>query len=226
MVGDEFVKNTFASNVIKGQTQYFMTETYNSKEFSSNRFEDGNIFSRIHNCLVRAINRYVIFPQMIVIVLDSDVTKNFDVEQDTCEEIVKTGVEKIMKMIHELITNHQRLLPMRSRRFKYPTVLWIIPPVHTNFSDNENGVMLGNYLEKAVMRFNEMRFARMKIWDADDISLVTPSNRSYRFTAKGLLYYWVAVDAALRHWYKTQSSKNNSNNTNWKGKAGKYFKKL
>ena len=162
MVGDEFVKNTFANNVMRGRTQFFMTETYNVKEFSSNRYDDGNTFSRIHNCFVQAINRYVIFPRIIMVALDCDITKNFTESADICEKMIKAGVEKMMKIIHELIIDHQKALPPRSKRFKYPTVLWLIPPTHMNFSDNDNRMALGSCLEEAVMQFNEMRFARLE----------------------------------------------------------------
>ena len=55
--------------------------------------------------------------------------------------------------------------------------------------------------------------------------MVTKSPSSYRFTAKGLLHYWVAVDAALHQWQKNHSAKERNTINNWKGTSAKNFNK-
>ena len=54
------------------------------------------------------------------------------------------------------------------------------------------------------MQFNEMRFARLHTWDFNDRDLVIETPAGYRFTAKGLTRYWMAVDNAVQFWMKSQ----------------------
>ena len=63
MVGDKFVENTFNQSVMQKEgLQFHIKENYNVKEFSSTRFHDGNVLSRIYNDVIKGINAKILLP--------------------------------------------------------------------------------------------------------------------------------------------------------------------
>ena len=159
VIGDDFVHGTFTQHVTKNtEVQFFMKEHFNVKELSSNTLHGGNILNRIYNCIIRGINVQILLPKLIVIVPDSDMIKNISYDAFGLSRIYGICADYIIKCIHHLITNHKSSLPAKCSRFKYPTVLWILPPGHQSFDDNHKRAKCAKALESAVMQFNEMRF--------------------------------------------------------------------
>ena len=113
----------------------------------------------------------------------------------------KNSIFHIMDMLHEFILSHKKKLPAKARKYKYPSVIWIIPPVHCNFSDFRKRQNFAVSLQDAAMQFNEMRYLQLKTWDQEDMKLIDRNNTGgYRFTSRGLLRYWSAVDNAVEFW--------------------------
>ena len=181
VVGDEFVQNTFVSNISSRTT--YMGDHFDILEFTSNRYEDGNVLNRIHNNVVRAMEKHVLFPKSIPVILDSDLIKSLD-DQDIAR-VVGIGIDYLVKTLHHTIATYRDLLPAKSRRFKYPTVLWITPPCHVNFTDNVKRQHLSGAIENAALQYNEMRFLKLRNWSYHDTSF---------FSA---LYHWISV---YEHW--------------------------
>ena len=76
MIGNDFVKGTFTQSVITNiAVQFFIKEKFNVKDFTSNSMGDGNVLNRIFNNIVEGINSQILFPKVIVIVLNSDIAK-------------------------------------------------------------------------------------------------------------------------------------------------------
>ena len=131
---------------------------------------------------------------------DSDIIKSEPYQGFGLSHIYSIWAEYLIKTIHKLIMDHKSCMPARATRFKYPTILWILPPGHQNFKDNAKRAKFGQSLEKSVMLFNEMRFMKLKSWDFTDPSLVVQTSTGYRFTSKGLLCYWIAIDDVVKYW--------------------------
>ena len=161
MVGDDFVQSTFESSVMnQNAVDYYMKDSFNITELSSSRTGEGNIMNRLINNIIMRINDQVLWPKLIVTVIDNNftTTTQHNLIYDDC-------VHYIIKNLHEEIVKQKERLPLKAKKFKYPTILWLMPLSHVNFNDNEKRESFAVFLEKAVMQYNEMRFARMKTWD-------------------------------------------------------------
>ena len=206
VIGDDFVHGTFAHHVTTNtEIEFFMKEHFNIKELSSNALHGGNVMNRLYNCVVRGINEQILLPKLIVIIPDSDMIKNITYDAYGLSGIYGICVDYIIKCIHHLITDHKSSLPVKCSRFKYPTILWILPPDIKVFDDNNKRAKCAKALEMSVMQFNEMRFARLKSWNYTEQGLAVSTPTGYRFAKKGLLHYWMAVDAALKFWVTTSN---------------------
>ena len=204
-----------------------MKEKFNIEEFTSDYLDEGNLFSRIYNNVVKAINIHTKFPKIILIILDSDIVRAIRKKVRT-KKLDATGIGRLITNcidclicdLHRLIFDHKELLPKRAVRFKYPTCIWMIPPGHTNFDDNVIRKKLAETIEKSVLQFNEMRFLRMKAtWDYNEMSLVIPTVTGYRFTSKGLLRYWISIDEAVNAWEVAQRQTTRKQTKTGKGNA-------
>ena len=223
------MKNTFNQSVVISPAKFYMLDNFNVRESTSTQVGEGNVFSRIHNGIVKAIDRWTLLPKLIVIIIDSDATKNFSETGETLEKIAEFHIDALIESIHECIISHKAVLPEKSKKFKYPTVLWMVPPVHINFTDNKMRSWVARCIERSVMSHNEMRFARLHTWDPEDTSTVVASKSGYRFTGRGLHHYWAAVDNSIRFWNKTfvgsmSSKPANSTTNNQKKKSKKHLK--
>ena len=177
---------------------------------------DGNILSRVHNNIVTAINEKTLLPKFILMVIDSNLFKRKPKQM----AMAKLGeyTYYLMKTIHETIMSHRSLLSMKSKKFKYPTVLWIIPPSHMSFNDNDQRENLAYHIAKSALRFNEMRYIKLKHWSENDPSLAARSTNGYRYTGKDLARYWHAVDKAVEYWDSTKSQMNRRPKMKWTSK--------
>ena len=178
---------------------------------------NSNIFSRLFNNIVSAIEDQIRFLKLIVMVTDSDIIKNVDTKKSDAESLFETLMRDFIAKLHKLMIDHKAILPQKALKYKYPTFLWILPPGHCNFNDNQRRQWYASAIEKNVMAFNEMRFMRLKSWDFNDTNLVMETPTGYRFTSQGLLRYWTAVNAAIQFWDKSmkktqQNHQRNSQN--------------
>ena len=214
IIGDEFVKSTFNQIVVSDQNQnYYLKHKFDIEEFSSDRLAEGNILARLCNDFMRALNTAPLLPKLVVMTIDSDISKNIPGDGDgiMATRILDICVNYVIKILHRAVAECKEVFPERAVRQKFPTIMWIIPPGHCNFTDNcqrakvanilERVVMQFNdILERVVMQFNEMRFTRLTSWDSLDQQLVLRTQNGYRFTARGLSRYWLAVDDAIQAW--------------------------
>ena len=206
IVGDEFAKNTFHSTVLQNNSlQFYIKETFNIYEFTSDRTNEGNVLNRIFNNIVRGMNQQILLPKIILIVLDNDLMKNIKGKNRVTEKVINETIEYLISDIHQEIKDHRDQLPMKAQKFKYPTVLWMIPPCHANFTNNLRRQQLARALETTVMNHNEMCFMCTRLWDFNNLELVPSTTMGYKFSRRGLIQYWMAIDAAIKYWNSTHS---------------------
>ena len=206
IVGDEFVKNTFSSAVMCNKAMnFYMKDHFVIEEFSSGRFEEGNVLSRVLNNVIRVLNAQIIMPKLFVIVLDSDITKNFDTQgQANIHQIATICTQYLIKSLHKITADFKKALPSTAVKYKYPTFLWMVPPNHMNFNDNLKRRAFASSIERTVMMFNEMRFMKLKTWPFDDAFVVQETTMGYRYTGKGLQHYWLVKDYSTTGWLSTK----------------------
>ena len=66
-----------------------MKDKFNISEFSSSKEDEGNIISSLYNNFVKGTNSQIIFPKLIVMVIDSDVFKRIEGNIDTVNKVAK-----------------------------------------------------------------------------------------------------------------------------------------
>ena len=138
----------------------------------------------------------------MVIPLDSDPVKRMSkfLPNFTLQRVLQTCSDYLIKVLHNVLVTHKNSLPTKAQNYRYPSILWVVPPTHRNFNDNKGRKILASVLERSVMKFNEMPFICLKNWDFNNGELVHISTSGYRLTNRGLMRYWISIDEALRSW--------------------------
>ena len=206
------MKNTFAQVALNNpEVLTYVKSWYKLSEYSSERSEGNNAMGRILNNVIKAIQEKVLFPKAIVIIMDSDIFKNIDATGLEMTSILTTCVNHLTTKINEEIIKHKKSLPQRAKKPHYPTVLWIIPPEHDNFNDNCPREKLASLLQEEVKPYANMRYLRLLSWQSSDNMLVSRKEMSYRFSGRGLISYWRAVDQAIKTWDRFNNSNKSYN---------------
>ena len=186
----------------EADTIFYMRQKYGIKVFNSNSFANtDSVTARIHNNFIDGINKNLIFPKAIVIILDSDLIRSITFDDYGVSDIYSQALKNLMNGIHREILSTKENLPERSLKSEYPTVLWSLVPLHARFPGKWNNKRrkLNNCLENLVKQFPEMKTLKLKkFWEIDDPELFDTKNRKY--TALGLQLYWKSIDSAFHHW--------------------------
>ena len=187
--------------------EFYMKQHFQLIEFSSDRTARGNVLSRIHNTFVEAINNRILFPKIILVVLDNDMVKKVTGTRIITEKIINDSMKYLIQETHELITDVRKQLPQKAKKFKYPSVIWMTPPTHMNLTDNTKREQLSKSIETLVMRYNEMRFMRpISPWDFNTANLAPATASGYKFSGRGLVKYWQSINKAVQYWNTVHST--------------------
>ena len=84
----------------------------------------GNVLNRLVNLLIMAIGEETLLPKAIIIDLDDDIMDELNHYTTGITISIGKMIEWLMNQIHNIITGYNEKLPSKSRKFKYPTVLW------------------------------------------------------------------------------------------------------
>ena len=172
-----------------GSSSTYSFEHFEVRDFSSSQYHSHNhsTMGRILNCLINALNEHNTLPKLIVVVLDDDIAATFE----------KSGKQDIPQQLHRVtrwlvwqfdraIKTYNDYLPVKSKKFGTPHVLWISPPMHIYFGDYNNQLRVeqGLCLSEIIKTFKFMSSLQMlKVWDHEDHNAFIKD--SYRFTAEG-----------------------------------------
>ena len=161
---------------------------------------DVNVISRLCNLMVTALAKDKKLPKYIIIVIEDDILTEIKIHQDmnllgkTCNQVL----EWLMKEFHRMTLEFKEHLSNKARRYKFPQFIWIIPPFHINFENNDARVEFATALEVASDLYTSMHALELKkIWNEHDTKLFVHENNC--FTAQGYSKYWKAVDATIKH---------------------------
>ena len=158
---------------------------------------------RLKALVNKAIKERTYLPKAIVFVLDEDVIKQSNIPLvEAREGDYSTVVKYLMEQTCRLITSHASKLPAKSKQDWQPHIIWIVPPQHKYFNNNELCELFGQALETEAAEFNNIcALCLKKIWDETHGNLYLRDQRC--FTTDGYHDYWLAIDNALRFWDKT-----------------------
>ena len=120
----------FNKEELQGYTKnHFDTVGFCSSSLSR-ELTNRNLFSRLQNSLAAAINQEKLFPKAIILVLDGDFLKSANHYKPGLDKILGPWIKWITRKFHRTILSHKERLPTKSRRFKYPAVLWVPAMTH------------------------------------------------------------------------------------------------
>ena len=103
-----------------------------------------------------------------------------------------------MTEFDHMMKSFKEKLPNKAKKACFPHWLWVEPPMHRYFNDNDLRKKFSQCLQNmGKLHADTSVLAMKKIWDPDDSSLFLHSEQ--RFTVQGYQRYWEAVDHTIRY---------------------------
>ena len=176
MLGDDFMSRSIEKYFIRAEIPGYMvthadvTAHYNNKFTSINP----NMLSRLRNTLVKAMNEDPLLPKFIVIVVDDDLNKLIDVEDDETDfsESITKMINYVMIKHNRELMSHKENLPKKSKKIGYPQLIWIAPPLHVNFPNNALRAKFNKILETTARNHDNVHCLHLgKGWDDEERNL-------------------------------------------------------
>ena len=218
ILGDDFAYNTYQQYFKNLKAEDGTPNTYTYLNFevrayltSQNSMNSKNILSRLRNALVTALNEHSVLPKLIVLVPDDDIINQ--VADDSNEKTsLDFHYERLLSglcnLLAKSLTCYKDMLPLKAKRESVPHLLWVSPPAHKFFSEDNNRrrKIFGKSLQIAVSAQKNMTMLKLvKFWDSENSNLFL--QEQYRYTSEGLTMYWRSVDATIRFWNIALSKK-------------------
>ena len=205
-MGDGFLHNTFQQYFVDARSPdgklNYINAHYDMHVFSNDYpDEEYNILERLEGLLADAINARHLLPKAIIILLDDDLLDNLNHYKTGITQPIGMLIEWLANVFHENITDYKKKLPSKSRKFKFPSILWCLIPQHDVYDHyNDYKDKFNRAVTNTVKLFREMDTLDLKTWE--------PSNKEYfgngRITPTGLAAYWGAINNAFEVWDRLQ----------------------
>ena len=97
-----------------------------------------NVLGYLRNCLIEAIHKQVLLPKAIVIVMENNLLDSINYYQVGPSDAIEPCIEWIITEYHCTIVAYKEKLPSKSRKFRYPQILWVACMYHDGYGN-------GNY---------------------------------------------------------------------------------
>ena len=199
VIGDHFVESSADQHFKKRDEKY----SYAVRHFdidiastSANTSNNPEIMSRLRNNLVVALNRTVVMPKIIMIVLEDDIIKTIDHKDHSLGKHYERRIKWLMSQYRRIIESFLEKLPLKCKREGWPKFLWVSPTLHKNYKNNVERKKFTQTLESNALITEKTTALRVRNgWDFEDNNLFL--NDQQRFTVEGLASIWSAVDQVL-----------------------------
>ena len=205
IIGDEFVSDTytqFFKNAFgdEGQIGYIRAH-YDVTAFCLGKDKlNKNILSRFRNALVKAVNKQVVLPKAIIYIMEQEFIDDLQHYGPGISHLLGKCVEYIANQTHRVITAHKEKLPSKSRKFKYPAILWATMPEHYDWKEmNQYRNKYNVIIQTTTSLFREMEILKLT-WDDCDRGYFT----RMKLNARGRTSFWISVNEAFEAWDKLQ----------------------
>ena len=149
-MGDDLAKNTFDTIVTAGdKLDFYMKNKFAICDLSPDRPQPGNYLNRVFNGIVDGLQKNILLPKVMVISLDSDPVKRMSkfLPNFTLQRVLQTCSDYLIEVLHNVLATHKNSLPAKAQIYRYPSILWVVPPTHRNFNDNKGRKILASVLE-------------------------------------------------------------------------------
>ena len=84
-------------------------------------------------------------------------------------------------------------LPLKAKRKHYPEIIWINPPFHSQRNKFAKAMDA-----TAAVYADNWSLQLKRIWDTQGCELYL--DQVHKFSAKGYMMYWMAVDRTIKFW--------------------------
>ena len=121
-----------------------------------------NVVARLHSQFAKALEEFHIFPRAILVVLDNDLIRHLQVDDEGLTIILKELIIWLFKEVDKLISQRKELLPKKSLKADYPQIFWMESPQHMNFVDNLPRRKFNSIVQSTATEYNYMKIVRMK----------------------------------------------------------------
>ena len=161
---------------------------------------NSNVIGRIYNGLVEAINKQTLLPKAIIVVLENDLIRAAHHDTDGISQILGQALEWLAGAFRRAIAAHKERLPTKSRKFKYPHILWVTAVHHSVFSRTNNDFRkkFNICLHNVAALYCEMSVLMLHTWDTRDNALILQTKPV--LSATGLTKFWQCLDTAVQKW--------------------------
>ena len=203
IIGDAFVRDThekfFLNTVLPNGKQDYIATHYDPEICFRSLMDEGNpvdtnVLQRIRNSLVEAINTFVLLPKAILVVVDDNILDDLNHYNTGISSAIGKLMEWLTGEFHQIITSYKDKLPSKSRKFKYPAVLWCLIPLHEIYGHyNKYKGKYNTATIKAAKNYKEMDTLALDLWDTENLSYFEGGE----FTPFGLKTYWHAINKAF-----------------------------
>ena len=163
---------------------------------------NGNIMNTLQSLLIEAIHTQWLLPKAIVIVLDDNLLDCLDHYDFGASVGIGKLIEWLANQFHRVVTAHKEKLPSKSRKFKYPTLLWVLIPGHEVYGHyNDYKEKYNKMVKSTVALLREMEFINIEdTWDRTDLTYFAEG----RMSSIGWSTYWHAINKAIEKWDRNQ----------------------
>ena len=116
-----------------------------------------NLLLNLKRRLTRAINEHILLPKAIVIALDDDLLDYINHYEKGISVALGMALESLTNEFHSIINDYKQKLLSKARKYKYPTIFWMMIPQHTIYDQyNDFKDKFNIAVRKSVRNFREM----------------------------------------------------------------------
>ena len=213
VIGDEFADRSFTEHTKHARTSnkepYYTLNNFEVCDFTTTRYSSSftNILARVRGLVTHAILKEKYLPRAFLLVLDDDIIRQSNIhsgERYSVEQQFTVLIDYLHRELHRLIENCKDTLPVKAKLEFFPHFIWITPPTHRGFTNNEEREIFAGVLDVQTSKYNSMCcLSFRKVWDHEEAAFY--QFQQCRFSPEGLHAYWLSIDASIKFWNKTLS---------------------
>ena len=198
LIGDRFVRNTIRENFLKRRSA---DNLYCTNNFEITALYGGtnmrSVMTCMVNCFINTINSSLSLPKWLIIIPENDLLNDVQYTSTDVQSIYEKELDWIMTQHDMAITRYKGFLPQKSKKFNWPFIMWIVPTLHTGYSDFNLRKLFIKSLRTVAANHNVIVIPLHQVWNIYDENLF--SRRSQRYIEDGLTRLWTAIDRTIKY---------------------------
>ena len=198
-IGDSFCKIKIEQYLMLAQDKdyYCKTNFEVSAFYYDTTPNDSSLLNRLRTALVHGINKKIMLPKIIVVILEQDLPY-FATKKYLFPREIKKVLSHLINEFRKVIAAAKDVMPAKAKRFGWPHVVWIELVQHTAMHDLDTRKQINSYLNDLTAVQQHMSCLRLKqVWDDHDQNLYLHQSR--QFTSEGFRKFWLGVDRAVKY---------------------------